>query len=425
MSPLRFRALVASLSALVLGLPVALVASHHAEPDRAMLASDNPGWSVLRRLSSNADWSAGASRGASWSDGTLRIGTTPLTRSWDGVTWQYAQWHSAWVLPGRSFTQLVPSWDATTPVGTALAFYVRGRTAAGQVSRWQPLGRWASHDAGFHRTSLPAAADTLGTVSVDTFKATGPAFTAWQVSVLLMRKPGASATPLVRSVHAVTSRLPSTWPATSLPISRTAVELRVPRYSQMVHQGQDQQYGGGGNAWCSPTSLSMVLGYFNRLPAPASYAWVPAAWPDRWVNQVARQDYDYGYDGTGNWPFNTGLAATYLADAFVTRLPDLRAAERFVRAHIPVIASIRFSSGGLTGSPLHSTPGHLVVIVGFTAAGNPIVNDPAAATDAGVRHVYYRGQFERAWVRGSGGTAYIVHTAAYPLPARPAGMKAW
>ena len=63
----------------------------------------------------------------------------------------------------------------------------------------------------------------------------------------------------------------------------------------------------------------------------------------------------------------------------MTRLPSLREAERFIRAGIPLVASISFGKGGLTGAPISSTAGHLVVIVGFTRAGNVVVNDPAAA----------------------------------------------
>ena len=58
-----------------------------------------------------------------------------------------------------------------------------------------------------------------------------------------------------------------------------------------------------------------------------------------------------------------------------------------------------------------------MVIVGFTAAGDVVVNDPAARTRAGVRRTYDRAQFERAWLRGSGGLVYVIHDAAHPLPA--------
>ena len=44
----------------------------------------------------------------------------------------------------------------------------------------------------------------------------------------------------------------------------------------------------------------------------------------------------------------------------LTRLADLRMAERFIRAGIPLIVSIRFSSGGLRGAPISATDGHLI-----------------------------------------------------------------
>ena len=50
-----------------------------------------------------------------------------------------------------------------------------------------------------------------------------------------------------------------------------------------------------------------------------------------------------------------------------------------------------------------------------------VVNDPAARSDAGVRRIYDRGQFERAWLPTSGGLAYVIHDDAHPLPARVPG----
>jgi hypothetical protein len=63
------------------------------------------------------------------------------------------------------------------------------------------------------------------------------------------------------------------------------------------------------------------------------------------------------------------------------------------------------------------------VIVGFTSTGDPVVNDPAASSDAGVRRTYDRGQFENAWLRKSGGAAYVITDDAHPLPA--GGNGSW
>jgi hypothetical protein len=49
-----------------------------------------------------------------------------------------------------------------------------------------------------------------------------------------------------------------------------------------------------------------------------------------------------------------------------------------------------------------------VAVVGFTSAGNVVVNDPAGSSNSTVRRTYKRGEFERAWLGGSGGITYVV-----------------
>ena len=111
----------------------------------------------------------------------------------------------------------------------------------------------------------------------------------------------------------------------------------------------------------------------------------------------------------------------------MTRLRNLREAERFIAAGIPLVASVRFGAGELSGAPISSTNGHLLVVVGFTRDGDVVVNDPAASGNSGVRRTYDRGQFEDVWLRrnasgsgGSGGLVYVVNDAAHPLPNRTA-----
>jgi hypothetical protein len=245
----------------------------------------------------------------------------------------------------------------------------------------------------------------------------GVSLTSYQLRVTAIRRPSSTPTPTVRSLQAVASRPVTALPATSRRLLHSKT-LPVPRYSQMIHRGEYQQYGGGGEAWCSPTSLSMVLAYYKALPAASNYAWVNKAYDDPWVDHVARVAYDYGYQGAGNWAFNTGYAANLTEEAFVTRLENLREAERFIAAGIPLVASISFSKGQLNGAPISSTAGHLVVVAGFTGTGDVVVNDPAAASNSTVRRTYDRGQFEKAWLRKSSGTVYVVRDAAHPLPAR-------
>jgi hypothetical protein len=318
-------------------------------------------------------------------------------------------WTSAVTTPGFAFTQLVASWSAVTPKNS----WVEVRVKAG--GHWMVLGRWASSDKHVRRTSVPGQSDAAGRVDVDTWKASSSA-SSYQLQVRLMRRAGAgSPSPSVPFVGAMTSHV-SGVPAVSAAGVGRGIVLAVPTYSQMVHRGEFSQYGGGGEAWCSPTSTAMVLGYYGRLPAPSAYQWVGSR-TDPWVDEVARRTYDAAYEGTGNWPFNTAYAASRGLSAFVTRLRSLAEAEVLIAAGIPVIASVSFPAGGLSGAPISSTNGHLLVIVGFTSSGDVVVNDPAASAASGVRRTYDRGQFEKAWLGGSGGTAYVIHDLTHQLPA--------
>ncbi|MDQ6672552.1 MAG: peptidase C39 family protein, partial [Chloroflexota bacterium] len=203
----------------------------------------------------------------------------------------------------------------------------------------------------------------------------------------------------------------------SIPLSSEPVELPVPGLSQEIHAHQYPQWGGGGEAWCSPTSTQMVVAFWGHAPGADDLAWVDPAYADPSVDFAARSSYDAAYKGTGNWPFNAAYAGRFGLDAFVTQLRSLAEAERFIRAGIPLVASIATRPAELDGFLFAAgTNGHLVVIVGFDASGNPIVNDPAAWSNDSVRRVYDRAQFERVWLRGSSGTVYVIHPASVPLP---------
>ncbi len=333
-------------------------------------------------------------------------------------TYDLGRWVSPWYRPGFAFDELIPSWEATTPRDSWVQVQVRGRSETGQRSKWYTMANWSARDGAFHRTSLGSQADDLAEVNVDTLQTHySVGFTTWQVRLTLLRRAGTTAVPRVDAVGAMVSQLPTVDRVrTSRPGVAAGTVLRLPRFSQMVHEGDYPEYDGGGEAWCSPTSVSMVLASLGRLPSEREYSWVPAGHPSPWVDHAARSQYDYGFEGAGNWSFSAAYASSHADTAFVTRLRNLREAERFIKAGIPLVASIRFGRGELDGAPIGSTNGHLLVIVGFTDTGDVVVNDPAAPRARGVRRVYDRGQFENAWIPTSGGLVYVIRNLGTRLP---------
>ncbi|WFE39115.1 C39 family peptidase [Micromonospora sp. WMMD998] len=352
-------------------------------------------------------------------------------------------WTSPVTPVGFAATELVPSWTADTPSGSWLRVELRGWDAGAATTSWYDLGHWAADDGTVRRSSVPGQSDGRARVAADTLRVTGATVTGWQVRVTLFRRPDAPARPTLRTIGVVASAdpAPSAEPgAAPCPEPERRPEpdaagraagapagcggargrvLDVPRYAQRPHAGGETRWGGGGDSWCSPTCVSMVLDFWGAGPAPHRYAWVDPPGPRPAVVHAARHCYDHGYAGAGNWPFNTAYAATHGVDAFVTRLRSLAEAERFVAAGIPLVVSAAFTRGQVPGLD-YDTAGHLVVLAGFTGDGDPVLNDPYAADDERVRRTVARAPFEAAWQAGSGGIAYVLRPESVPLPPAPA-----
>jgi hypothetical protein len=335
-------------------------------------------------------------------------------------------WISQPVLTQASFTRLVASWNAETPSASQIRVEVQATTSDGETSGWYTLGVWAADDQSVQRTSVSGQTDAIGRVATDTLYSAGAPFTTYVLRLTLERAASDDPSPTVRTLGAAVSDFTySSALGTSAPMSTRPVELPVPQLSQEAHARQYPQWGGGGEAWCSPTSTEMVVEFWGRGPSDDDLGWVDPSYADPSVDYAARSTYDAAYHGTGNWPFNAAYAARFGLDTFVTQLRSLAEAEQFVRAGIPLVASIASRPGELDGFLFSGgTNGHLVVIIGFDANGNPIVNDPAAWTDATVRRVYDRAQFERVWLRGSGGTVYVIRPPEVPLPPEPSSLAA-
>ncbi|MET7292539.1 peptidase C39 family protein [Streptomyces griseoloalbus] len=407
----------------------------------AARAVDNRAWT------SYADWRGGTADGARAVAGARpglviarAAGTTDYTDPHTGRTaaWEYATWTSPVHRLGVPATEAIASWNARTPEGTWLQVELRGTYSDGTDTPWYVMGRWAAGDQDIRRTSVDDQSDGRSSVWTDTLAvddaASGLRIVSYRLRLTLYRRPGTDLTPTVWRVGAMGSDVPDrfTVPAST---PRLARELIVPRYSQEIHKGQYPEYDNGGEAWCSPTSSQMIIEYWGGRLTEEQLSWVDPSYADPQVCHAARYTYDYQYAGCGNWPFNAAYAATFTGlQGVVTRLGSLTDLETLIAAGIPVITSQSFREEELTGAG-YGTSGHLMTVIGFTADGDVIANDPASDDNEAVRRVYKRREWENIWLRtkrynasgkvvsGTGGVCYL-YFPARPTPSRRKALAA-
>ena len=275
--------------------------------------------------------------------------------------------------------------------------------------------------------------DTVATVYTDTLATrSGHVLDEWQLVVRLMRPTGTRHTPRLRSVGAMASALPDAPRVPRSPNGRAHGRvLDVPTFSQEKHIGHFPQWDNGGEAWCSPTSTSMVLAYWGAGPRRDETAWVTEALPtetDPQVDFAARNVFDYTYDGCGNWPFNAAYAATAAAHAGVRHPAAVADRGRGVHRrrhparHVRLLQEGRARRRGLR----HERPPH-----GrrrLHRGRRRRVQRPGLAPardNAQVRVVYDREQFENVWVPHSGGIVYVIHPERHRLPRAPRHEPNW
>jgi len=164
--------------------------------------------------------------------------------------------------------------------------------------------------------------------------------------------------------------------------------LPVPERSQWVEEKDAAGI-------CSPTAVAMVLEFHGIRKS---------------TREVADGVYDHAARIYGNWPFNTAYAHCVSGlETFVRRGVGLECLEAEIACGRPVVISHQWRPGELAGAPLPESAGHLVVVAGFTAEGDVVVNDPAGRPGS-VRRVYQRRQLCRTWLERGPGIMYVLGT---------------
>jgi hypothetical protein len=326
-----------------------------------------------------------------------------ITARLSAVTLEQSRWLRATLAPGSragtletpviaqaAFDRAVVSWNALTPAGASLEIAVRARIGS-RWTRYYRVARWSS-DPRLERRSFAGERDADGFLDTDTLKLTRLG-NAVQIRVTL--EAGAAPPTLTRlAVTSFSSRTAYRAAPTVSDRRAWGVDIAVPVRSQMI-------YPYGGEVWCSPTTMTMLLEFWGaRLGRPLADS-VPAAVSAIW---------DPVYDGGGNWSLNTAYAGGKGLQAYVDRLSSLVAAEAYIRRGVPLVVSIAWKLGELRGAKLPRSNGHVLLLRGFTKSGDPITNDPAGKTESArdILTVYSRAEFERAWFGHSGGVAYVI-----------------
>lgn len=289
------------------------------------------------------------------------------------------------------WNELVASWNAVTTNGTGLRIEIRSYNGE-RPTRFFNLGLWSGDPARQPRESVPGQKDDDGEVQTDTLVLSWPA-TNLQLRLTLRGGP-----PWPEMKFLGLTLLDNRARPESLPPAQEAwgIALPVPERSQLHYPG--------GDAWCSPTVVSMLLGFWaDKLHRPELDCLPPV---------VAREIHDPKWEGTGNWAFNMAYAGSLPGmRAMVVRLSDLAEVEDWIARGIPVglsICSNRLNDRG------RKPRGHLVVCVGFTARGEPILHDPGRSKE--IHRVVPRERLVDAWAY-SKNTTYLVYPENSRLPA--------
>ncbi len=286
--------------------------------------------------------------------------------------------------------ELVPSWNLAATSSAGLKIEVR--PILGQVeTRFYTLGLWSAGTNGHPRKSVAKQDDAHATVMTDTLALKQR---SQRLQLRLTFSGSTNAADLkffglcVRDSLSTPARLPpcpAAW----------GKLIPVPERSQMGYPN--------GEELCSPATLSMLMGFWaQKLQRPDL---------DRSVPEIQAATYDETWKGTGNWAFNTAYAGSFPGiRACVARFTDLAEVEEWVSSGLPVGLSVCYNK--LRGKP-GGPSGHLVVCLGFTKAGDPIINDPG--TRLGVRKTFPRQNLIDAW-KHSHNTVYLVYPEGAQLP---------
>ena len=282
--------------------------------------------------------------------------------------------HAPVFLPEEGFDRAVPFWNARTAPGERVVVRARAMRGGAPLGDWVRAATWSREERG----PRDAGAGPVK-IDQDTLLIEGGA-DAIEVRATLERDTHEGRGPVL-------ARLGVTTFSSKRPVpehARTGDE-RPPMRTGPYHtqRAEDPEIA---MRICGPTSLAMALGACGIATGPATVA-------------RAARDPD-GAIAFGNWAYLCATAAEHGLAAEVVSMRDLGELARALAGDRLAILSLSFDKGELSGAPIESTAGHLVLARGFDEHGNVVVDDPAGRGEADGRVRYRPDELARAWKRG-------------------------
>ena len=257
----------------------------------------------------------------------------------------------------------------------------RGREASKYSYRWKAKGAGPTGT----RLACGSRADEVARVDTDTLVLSGKC-SRYRLKLILSTGSGGGGMVLLRRTGAV-SRLKSAPRALPRPHFLKDCMIEMPSLSQMTEDASIK------DRICSPACVTMAL-HLHGSALPLRF--------------IAADCLDHGAGMYGNWAFNVAVLWKHGVQARVEYFHSMEEAAGELLSGNPLIASIRFDTGELAGSPIPKTNGHLVLVRGLRrrddGSWQVMVLDPAAAGKAEVPRPYDLAEFDRAWT----GVAYVV-----------------
>ena len=372
------------------------------------------------KLTTHGDFARGAMLNLTFAD-RLGDGAVRLKKEGEGV------FLTPVIQTEKPFNDLVASWNTETPLGTEVEILGRvylpeydgwtdreNRTYDGWTD-WITWGVWSTHIA----RACPECEDSHP--RKDSEERNGWAFayskpgygdsslnvrgsftaSAFQLKAVLRAKEGCDGLPSLRLLAATWKNTNSeTWQdECSYPEepvqAAESVLLNTPAISQMV---RDPAFA---HVICSATCATMLM---------------DGQGADLLPEDVTLLNYDYGFDGNGNWSFTCAAAGAYGYESYVS-YSSFSALRQELTKGFGVALSVKYSNKEdddqpyLENAPCH-TNGHLITIVGYYYSKQLeeyvyCANDPAADSDGAVAHREYRqSQLDKCWYRRA---AYFIH----------------